>query len=818
MSRTGQGGARRFTLGWARRVATGVVVVAVTGALSGLVGSAAGADETPPSAPASLVYGMAHISPVYQAPGAPVGASLIPVNQAGSTRPTSFDLNATTILHSACINSDCPYSGAKLVYNGGALVTNPTVYLVRFSTSASELSPAGGFVDGVFNQSAPNGVGAARAVVGPDGAWWRGLYSVAGQTLNAGAVGGVVTLTNAELASELVVSDSQIQTGLSQAISSGALPGGAGAIYVVVLRSGQISYLGVPGVNSLNTYCGYHSAGETGSGANFTYAVLPYESSNIGCMSGAVSNNGASSVTGASESNGVGTNGVGLESDFDDFTTIMSHEIVETITDPFQSGWFSAGDQSTGGAQLEVADLCAQGPGSGAVVSSGGVNYSVQYEYSNTVGGCLGGAYPASLVGSYSNGTMNFNLAGADQGVAGVELAVSINGVTSTIETSTNGSASISASPGSVVSASVTGSSGVLANKFSGVAGASSGSITGAISAGSTPTSALELQGSVSGASGGSVDAFGPYGQLVGSGPVESSGAFSVGLTGVVSNDTVSVVYEGPVAVGAYSLIVPQTAKVTVQAPAVSLAGEPYIMSVTVSPAEGNATVIVFNGSNYLQAKTGPNGVATLSFTDSMSGVNDFGVYVLGAHNDLSTFANVDFQSAVTAQLAVNANSISGTLGYGMGASLGDAKIDLTVGAKKSTVTTDASGNFNLNYGAKPGTLVGISWEGNTYIMGGAVYQFAPGASGASVASLVDGGVIVNSSGTAKIQIVGGKLVLSEIPGAGTRAVRMVLKGVSVSRGVIEVTRNGKLVSTAINGATTRISLAGQARGLVTRW
>lgn len=712
---------------------------------------------------ATYTIGRAHISPVMTRhdPGA-----------GGQRR--SYDLGAGTITHGPCINNDCPYPGAQLVYHGGALLSHPTVYLVRFTDGSGSI---GGFTQGVYSTNGPNGLSAAAAVVAsPSGDWWRAEYSTGGYQLGVGTVAGVVTVTDPTLANELVVSDAQISAALASARADGALGTGSQAIYVVTLKAGQISYLGTPSVNSLNTYCGYHSAASDGS---FTYAVLPNETTNQGCMSGAVSNNGASDVTGAGAANGLSPSGVGAESSFDDFSSLLSHELIETITNPYATGWSTNGDGTTGGAALEIADLCAQGPGSSGLVSADGITYSLQYVYSNVTGGCQVAPYATTITGSYPvAGSLTLHLSGTDEGVAGATLDVTVNGVSQQLVTGADGVTHISVAPGDVVTADVGAGSGVTASPYQAIAPASSGTLSGAIT---VTHGNLTLSGTVVGASSGMVAVYGPYGQLTGSGTVDSDGAYSATLSGVVNADTVTVSYDGSAAVADLALTIPQSATVSVAAPAVSLAGEPYVLTATISPAEANATVIVFNGSNYVQATTGPNGIGTVGFTDQTAGPTTLAVYVLARNNDLSSYVNVDFRAAVTALLSVTPHSVSGALSYGIGDSLARTVVHVGVGPTVHTVTTDGTGNFSLNSTARAGSLVSLRWPTTPYVEGGATYLFAPGQASGTLAQLIRGVVLVNAAGNATVALRNGTLILTRIPGGGTRPTAEALRSVNLS-------------------------------------
>jgi hypothetical protein len=90
------------------------------------------------------------------------------------------------------------------------------------------------------------------------------------------------------------------------------------------------------------------------------YAVIPYELRNRGCLP--------------------------VSTAFDNVTTVVSHELVEGITDPGvgldRVAWY---DRDNG----EIADICAGGDSAAPVTGSDGVRYVVQRVWSNRAGACI---------------------------------------------------------------------------------------------------------------------------------------------------------------------------------------------------------------------------------------------------------------------------------------------------------------------------------------------------------------------------------------------------------------------------------------------
>jgi hypothetical protein len=127
---------------------------------------------------------------------------------------------------------------------------------------------------------------------------------------------------------------------------------------------------------STDVFCAYHNAFTDSAGEPVIYANEPYEGQIGGC-SGA---------------------GQGFPDDEDADTTIntISHEHIESITDPFGDAWLA--DDGTGNTPGdEIGDLCAYGYGTPISSVNGqpfnqvinGHDYSLQQEYSNADHGCV---------------------------------------------------------------------------------------------------------------------------------------------------------------------------------------------------------------------------------------------------------------------------------------------------------------------------------------------------------------------------------------------------------------------------------------------
>jgi hypothetical protein len=177
-------------------------------------------------------------------------------------------------------------------------------------------------------------------------------YSVPGTSIGHGSLLGSAVAGPDPSAQ---IADSDVRTLIQQRLAAGELPAwDANTLYAILLPSGTAIQQG--GSASCQAFCGYHDAILDASGApQAYYAVLPYPDC-AGCAQ-----TGSGTALGA----------------FDALTVVMSHEIAEAVTDPVPgTGWY---DDQNG----EIGDICAW-----QIATSEG--YSVQQEWSNAAGSCVG--------------------------------------------------------------------------------------------------------------------------------------------------------------------------------------------------------------------------------------------------------------------------------------------------------------------------------------------------------------------------------------------------------------------------------------------
>jgi hypothetical protein len=187
---------------------------------------------------------------------------------------------------------------------------------------------------------------------------WLDEYDTPTQHIGRGTLEGVYTVHPPSSANGSVVSNDQIGSALRSLIDAGQLPKPTtNRIYAIFFRSGQRIVMG--DANSADDFCAYHDT-MTYKSSTAYYAVVPYELGNRGCTAASTS--------------------------FDSVTTVVSHELVEGITDPGvglnRLAWY---DRANG----ESADICAGASSGARVVGGDGVSYTVQRIWSNRAGACI---------------------------------------------------------------------------------------------------------------------------------------------------------------------------------------------------------------------------------------------------------------------------------------------------------------------------------------------------------------------------------------------------------------------------------------------
>jgi hypothetical protein len=256
--------------------------------------------------------------------------------------------------------------GAHLTYYGGPVVSNMKSVDVSYGPGSfiSAGHPGAGTVAAFTTQFLGSGVND-----------WLAEYDTpkaggTNQQIGRGTYAGTVTITPAPADNGLVVTDVQVQSELDAQITAGILPvPDANTSYAVFFPLGQQICQGSSCSLVAGGFCAYHGTFMR-NGIAVTYQVMP-------------------DLT--------GTTGCGSSSDMGNTTSVLSHELTETITDPNVGlatvigpplGWY---DTING----EIGDICnAQ---QGTFVGTDAVTYVVQAQFSNVHKDCIVGTVPVPL-------------------------------------------------------------------------------------------------------------------------------------------------------------------------------------------------------------------------------------------------------------------------------------------------------------------------------------------------------------------------------------------------------------------------------------
>jgi hypothetical protein len=152
--------------------------------------------------------------------------------------------------------------------------------------------------------------------------------TLAGTTINTGTLGTALT-------------DANIQTIVSNAITSGALPADANGVYMVLTDKATTATSGF-----CTQYCGWHTHA-TISGKDIKYAFVGNAETQCASSCGATS---------PSPNNTPGADGA---------ASVLMHELEETVTDPDLNAWYAT---SNG---MENGDKCAWNYGTTSTASNG---------------------------------------------------------------------------------------------------------------------------------------------------------------------------------------------------------------------------------------------------------------------------------------------------------------------------------------------------------------------------------------------------------------------------------------------------------------
>jgi hypothetical protein len=227
-------------------------------------------------------------------------------------------------------------AGTPILYHNGPIMTGtPSVYVIWYGNWT--------------NNTAKTIIPAFLSSVG--GSPWLNInttyYNGSNVHLSNALTNSTSTTDNYSLGTNL--SDANIKTIVSSAITSGRLPKNSNGIYLV-LTSGDVS----ESSGFLTQYCGWHTHG-TISSTDIKYGFIGDPSANYAACA---------AQTTKSPNNNISA---------DAMLSVIAHEIVETTSDPDLNAWYDA-------SGAENADKCAWTFGTQFTASNGS-------KYNVTLGG-----------------------------------------------------------------------------------------------------------------------------------------------------------------------------------------------------------------------------------------------------------------------------------------------------------------------------------------------------------------------------------------------------------------------------------------------
>ena len=215
---------------------------------------------------------------------------------------------------------------------------------------------------------------------------WLSEYNSPTQAIGRGTSGGVVTISPSSADNGSSITDAQIQAELLAQIGGGHLPiPNADTSYALFFRPSQSICNGAQCSLVAGGFCAYHGTMMYGS-TTFTYQVMPDLAGVFGC--------------------GAGT-------DAQNTTSVLSHELVETVTDPDVAfaaaygpplSWYDA----TNG---EIGDIC--NGEQGTFVGTDSVTYTSQLLWSNAAARCIETNSTSPLFTSASSATFTMGVPGS---------------------------------------------------------------------------------------------------------------------------------------------------------------------------------------------------------------------------------------------------------------------------------------------------------------------------------------------------------------------------------------------------------------------
>jgi len=329
-------------------------------------------------------------------------------------------------------------AGAHLTYYGGRVVSNMQVVQVLWGGTGAGAG-SGQYLGNVWNTTSPSIATFYQGVLNSGYVDWLTEYNTpatggTNQVIGRGSFLAQYRITPSTTATS--VSDATIQSEIVAQINAGHLPapttdaaGNTNTYYAVFFPHGTTITQGGSSSCVAGGFCAYHGTiAATTSQKEVFYGVHPDMQTGSGCDTGC-----------------------GGSTAFNNYTSVASHEAIETVTDAEVGigttisaplAWYD----STNG---EIGDICnAQ---QGTIVGSDGVTYTVQAEFSNTANNCVI-TRTATNDFSISASPTSLTVAAGASGTSTISTAVS-SGTAGTVTLTVSGAPSgvtASLSPSSV--------------------------------------------------------------------------------------------------------------------------------------------------------------------------------------------------------------------------------------------------------------------------------------------------------------------------------------------------------------------------------
>lgn len=284
-----------------------------------------------------------------------------------------------------------------ILYHGGPVLHAITTYAIFWDPDgafdSSTKSLVGGFLANVAHDSGSNGdVFSVATQYGDAAGGAQYAQTFGGSYIDSDPYPGSGGCSATTPGAPTCLTDSQISSELESFAASHSLPSGMGSLFVMLTPDSVVTCMDGGGQCSNNAYCSLHSYASDGS-STLLYIEIPF--TELGSQAGAkgCQDDGNPLVQAPNGDPGLGD--VALKS--------LTHEMLETISDPLLDAWYDADGN-------EIADLCngvTWSPDSflpleGGVASAGtlwnqminGAHYYLQGAWSNATGNCALSASP----------------------------------------------------------------------------------------------------------------------------------------------------------------------------------------------------------------------------------------------------------------------------------------------------------------------------------------------------------------------------------------------------------------------------------------